>query len=51
MSDSEIRGDLYATVYGQNVVSEETLREWCRMFKDWRKDIPDEERSVRPSVV
>jgi hypothetical protein len=22
------------TVYGQNVMSERTVRQWCRMFKD-----------------
>jgi hypothetical protein len=38
-------------IYGQNTMSEGTLRQWCRMFKDWRTDVLDEEKSVLPSVV
>jgi hypothetical protein len=38
-------------MYGQNVMREETVRQWCRMFKDGRTDVHDEERSGRPSVV
>jgi hypothetical protein len=39
-------------VYGQNVMSEGTVRQWCRMFKDgWANKCSDEERSGRPSVV
>jgi transposase len=30
---------------------EGTVRNWCRMFKDGRKNVHDEERSGRPSVV
>jgi hypothetical protein len=37
MSNEEIHRELCATVYGQNVMSEETVRQWCRMFKDGRK--------------
>jgi hypothetical protein len=33
MSDVEIHNELCA-VYGQNVLSEGTVRQWCRMFKD-----------------
>jgi hypothetical protein len=33
------------------VMSEGTVRYWCRIFKDWRKNVHDEERSGRPSVV
>jgi hypothetical protein len=40
-----------AAVYGQNVMSEGTVRQWCRMFKDERTNVHDEERSGRPSVV
>jgi transposase len=40
-----------AAVYGQNVMSEGTVGQWCRMFKDGRTDVHDEERSGRPSVV
>jgi hypothetical protein len=25
---------VYATVYGQNIMSEGTVRQWCRMFRD-----------------
>jgi hypothetical protein len=40
-----------AAVYGQNVMSEGTVRQWCRMFKDGRTNVHDEERSGRPSAV
>jgi hypothetical protein len=33
MSSAEIHYELCA-VYGQNVMSEETARHWCKMFKD-----------------
>jgi hypothetical protein len=32
-------------------VSKGTVRQWCRMFKDVRTNVHDEERSGRPSVV
>jgi hypothetical protein len=38
-------------VYGQNVMSEETVRQWYRMFKDGQTNVHDEERSGWPSVV
>jgi hypothetical protein len=38
-------------VYEQNVMSERTVRQWCRMFKNGRKNIHDEERSDRPTEV
>jgi transposase len=38
-------------VYGQHVVSEGTVRQWCRMFKDRRTKVHDEERSGRPFVM
>jgi hypothetical protein len=50
MSAAEIHRELCA-VYGQNVMSEGTVRQRRRMFKDWRKNIRDEERSGRPSVA
>jgi hypothetical protein len=34
-SAAEIHCELWA-VYGQNVMSEGTVRQWCRMYKDWR---------------
>jgi hypothetical protein len=36
---------------GQNVMSEGTVRQWCRMCKDGRTNAHDVERSGRPSVV
>jgi hypothetical protein len=51
MSPVEIHRELCATVYGQNVLSEGTVREWSRMFTDGLTNIHDEERSGRPSVV
>jgi transposase len=50
MTAAEIHNELCA-VYGQNVMSEGTVRQWCRMFKDGRTNVHDEERSGRPSVV
>jgi transposase len=38
-------------VYGQVTMSEATVRQWWRMFKDGRTNVQDEERSGRPSVV
>jgi transposase len=32
-------------------MNEGTVRQWCRMFKDGRTDVHDEEGSGRPSVV
>jgi hypothetical protein len=38
-------------VYGQNVMSEGTVRQWCRTFIDGRTKVHDEEQCGRPSVV
>jgi hypothetical protein len=35
MSAAEIRRELFS-VYGQNVMSKGTVRQWCRMFKEGR---------------
>jgi hypothetical protein len=35
-SAAEIRRDLCAVVYGQNLMSEGTVRQWRRMFKNGR---------------
>jgi hypothetical protein len=51
MSAVEIHCELCAAVYSQNVMSEGTVRQWCRMFKDGRTNVHDEERSGQPSVV
>jgi hypothetical protein len=32
-------------------MSEKTIRQWSRIFKDGQTNVPDEKRSVRPSVV
>jgi hypothetical protein len=34
MSAAEIPHEFCAAVYGQSVMSEETVKQWCRMFKD-----------------
>jgi transposase len=49
MSAAEIHRELCA-VYGHNIMRRGTLRQWCRIFKDGRTDVHDEERSGRPSV-
>jgi len=38
-------------LYGPNVMSESKVRQWCRLFKEGRTNVNDEERSVRPSVI
>jgi transposase len=50
MSTAEIHRELCA-VYGQNKMSEGTVRQWYGMFKDGRTSVHDEEGSGRPSVV
>jgi hypothetical protein len=40
-----------AVVYDQNIMSECTERQWCRMFKDGWINVHDEERKGWPSVV
>jgi hypothetical protein len=49
-SAAEIHRELYA-VDGQNAMTKETIVQWCRMFKDGRTNVHDEERSDRSSVV
>jgi hypothetical protein len=51
MSAAEIHRELWATVYGQNVMSEGTVRQWCRMFTDGPANVHDEERSGWRSVA
>jgi hypothetical protein len=34
MSAGEIHHELCMVVYGQNAMNGETVRQWCRMFKD-----------------
>jgi hypothetical protein len=42
MSAAEIHSELRA-VYSQNVMSEGTVRQLCRVFKDGRTNVHDEE--------
>jgi hypothetical protein len=39
----EIHLELCTAVYSQNVMSQGTVRQWRRMFKDGRTDLHDEE--------
>jgi hypothetical protein len=48
-SSAEILSEL-CSIYGQNVMSEGTVRQWCRMFKDGRTNVHDEERNVWPAI-
>jgi hypothetical protein len=52
MSAAEIHHELY-DVYGQNVMTEGTVRQWCIMFREKRRneDVQDEEQSGWLSVV
>jgi hypothetical protein len=40
---AEIHHELCTTVYGQNIMSEENVRQRCRKFKDGRTNIHGEE--------
>jgi hypothetical protein len=31
-------------------MGEETVRRWCRMFKDWRTNVHDKKRRGRPTI-
>jgi hypothetical protein len=50
MSAVEIRREL-CVVYGQNVKSKGTVRQWCRIFKDGQTNVHKYERTGWPSVV
>jgi hypothetical protein len=50
-SAAEIHCELWQAVYGQTVMSEGTVRKWCRMCKDGRINAHDEERSGCPSEM
>jgi hypothetical protein len=32
-------------------MSERTVRQWCKMFKDGQTDVHDEKQSAQPCVV
>jgi hypothetical protein len=49
MNAMEIHSELCA-VYGQNIINEGSIRQWYRMFKDWRTNIHDEQRSGRQDI-
>uniref|UniRef100_A0A670YH07 Mos1 transposase HTH domain-containing protein n=1 Tax=Pseudonaja textilis TaxID=8673 RepID=A0A670YH07_PSETE len=38
-------------VYGDNIITEGGVRQWCIKFKNGRTNIHDEQRSGRPSIV
>ena len=38
-------------VYGKNIMRDVMVRKCVRAFKDGRKNVHDEERSGRPSVI
>jgi hypothetical protein len=50
MSATEIHDELCA-VFSQNIIIEGFVRQWCRMFKDGRTNVHDEERNGQPSVM
>jgi hypothetical protein len=52
MRAAEIHRELCTAVYSRNVLSEGTLRQLCRMFKDGQTNVYDEELSVpQPEVI
>jgi hypothetical protein len=50
MSVAEIHRKLCAAVCGRNVMSEGTVRQWCKILKDGLTNIHDEERSGRSAI-
>jgi hypothetical protein len=51
MSAAEVHRELYTVVYCQNIMSEGTVRQCCRRFRDGRTNVHHEERSIRPSIA
>jgi hypothetical protein len=49
MSAAEINHELCAAIYSQNVMSEGTVRQWCRIVRNERMNIHDEEQIVQPA--
>jgi hypothetical protein len=47
---AEIHRELRAAIYGQDVMNEGTVRQWCRMFREGRTNVHGEERSDRPAI-
>ncbi|GFV52278.1 histone-lysine N-methyltransferase SETMAR [Trichonephila clavipes] len=50
VSAAEIHRQI-SDVYGPNAISSSKVRKWVRAFKDGRKNVHDEPRSVRPSLI
>ncbi|GFS79823.1 uncharacterized protein TNCV_750141 [Trichonephila clavipes] len=50
MSAADIHSQV-TVVYGSEAMSNSEIRKWVRKFKDGRKNVHDEERSGRPSVI
>jgi hypothetical protein len=50
MSAEEIHHEL-CVIYGQNVMSEGTIRQWCTMFRDKQTNVHNEEQSVQPPAM
>jgi hypothetical protein len=50
MNAMEIHHELCA-VYGQNVMSDGTVWQWCGMFKGGQTNVHDVQRSGQPSVA
>jgi hypothetical protein len=41
----------FCEVYGQNAMSDGMVKSWCRIFSEGRKNIHDDDRNGRPSLV
>jgi len=50
MTPAEIHRQL-CDVYGEHAVSSSVVRKWVRLFNERRKNVHDDPRSGRPSVV
>jgi hypothetical protein len=50
MSAADIHREL-CVVYGPNIMSEGSVRQWCRMFRNGRTNVHDDEWNGQPSVV
>jgi hypothetical protein len=49
MSAEGIHRELCAAVCSQNVMSEGTVRQWCRIFKDWQTN--EQKFTMKSEVV
>ena len=46
---AEIHGQI-VEVYSEGAVNRGSVRKWCRLFKESRTNVPEEERSVRTNT-